>query len=185
MKFTTLWRVLMLALALKALSGCQAHLEKKRATGISKAKEISLDTFMIHWMERTVDLPNPNPSFNQVHKDSVFTYFVRRPGNARNYYKISNLSLARVDYRSINGDSIRRQFYDEIIPEKDRIKLSLKECRSSGSTSFHYQYKFIENEAAVEIYCKCRASCDFIVKLKETYAAKYDLRNKKFIDRVQ
>lgn len=76
-----------------------------------------------------------------------FTYFFRRPFKLYNFYKVDKNSLARINYKSINGDDIRQNFYYQIIPVENRSKQTSSKCGTSV-ISFDYKYKYIDSENA-------------------------------------
>ena len=109
-------------------------------------------------------------------KDSVFTYFGLLHDKTRIFCKIQNDSLAKVDYKSIDGDSIRRKFYNEIIPKEARDKSN--ECKTSGTVGCRFTYRYIESENAMEIIGHYKVTCEFIPKVNKYYSAKYDIKTK-------
>jgi len=181
MKNRSITLFLMFALAITLILGCSSlkrtftFAEIKKGNHLDKAQEINLDTFMIYWIEKTVELPNTGSTFSEIYKDSTFTYFYKRPLKLQKLYKIENRALELVDYKSINGDSIREKFYDQIIPAEDKLKETFNKC-TTFSVSTDFKYKFHKTENAIEISCRYKINCELLAQLmNKNYAAKYDI----------
>jgi hypothetical protein len=149
----------------------------RNGSHLDKAKEIELDTFLTVWLENThpfkVDM-----NLNELYKDSSFTYFGKQTFKYQELLKIENEILKKVDYKSLNGDSIKTMFYEEIIPQEDRNKSNSKKC-SWLSIKIDFNYKFIESENIIEISCRYKVVCESMVTLvKKDYHAKYDIGNR-------
>jgi hypothetical protein len=147
---------------------------------LDKAKEVKLDTFVTVWLENTYPF-KVDMNLNELYCDTLFTYFGKQTFKSQDLFKIKNSELRRIDYKSLNGDSIRTNFYNEIIPTKDREKGDGKNCTTT-SIKIDYEYKLIESDNLIEVRCHYKVTCEFMIRLvKADYFAKYDLRNRSFI----
>jgi hypothetical protein len=147
---------------------------------LDKAKEVQLDTFVSVWLENThpfkVDM-----NLNELYRDTSFTYFGKQTFKNQELIKIKSDELKRLDYKSLNGDSIRKKFYNEVIPTEDKNKSEKKNCTTT-TINIDFKYKFIESENVIEVRCHYKVTCEFMIRLvKADYFAKYDLRNRTFI----
>jgi hypothetical protein len=119
---------------------------------------------------------------NQVYKDEQFTYFIRGTDHfALSFIKVQNSELAKTDYTVLDGDSIRKKFIDEIVPEKDKQKGNIdNKCMTAYiSATFHYQ--FIESNNQIEIQYKWKVKCEMVSTLiNKTYAARYNISTQSF-----
>jgi hypothetical protein len=150
-----------------------SYREVEKGNELDKIPEVSFDTFLTRWIQKTND--ERGVSVRQVYKDSTYTYFWAR-GN--NYYKVQNGRLAKVDYTSIDGDSIRAIFYQEIIPAGDKKK---GDGCGTASIDVDYEYDFIEQENALMIKCHYKVKCELIRVVNKDYTAKYTIRTGEII----
>jgi hypothetical protein len=168
---------------LGACSGQKKYLDfgqVKNGNYLDRAKEVKLDTFVTVWLENTYPF-KVDMNLNELYSDTLFTYFGKQTFKNQDLIKIKNSELRKIDYKSLNGDSIRTRFYYEIIPTEDRKKSDGKNCTST-SIKIDYEYKLIESENIIEVRCHYKVTCEFMIRLvKADYFAKYDLRNRTFI----
>lgn len=166
-----------------ACSGQKKYLgfeQVKTGYHLDNAKEIALDVFVAAWLENTQPF-KLDMNLSELYRDSLFTYFGKRPLTSENFFKVKNDNLRKVDYNLLNGDSIRLAFFNEIIPPEDKKRGKGENC-SSTYTKIEFRYELIEAENAIEVKCHYKVTCEFITRLiKADYHAKYDLRKKVFI----
>lgn len=145
--------------------------EVQKGNQLDKIPEIKLDSFLRIWIQKTED--ERGLSVRQLYKDSVFSYFWAR---WKSYYKIQNKILLKVDYKSINGDSVRALFYDHIIPTADKKK---QEQCSTALIDFDFKYDFLEQYNTILIQCHYKVKCELLITVvSRDYVAKYDIKSK-------
>lgn len=156
--------------------------EIKQGNLLDKANEIELGYFLIVWIENTRQ-PKVDFNLNELYKDSTFTYFGKQTFKYQNFYKIRNDYLIKVDYKSINGNSIRMKFIDEVIPQEDKKKVSSKSKNCTGTfISYDFNYRFIENDDQIEVLCHWKVKCEFLFNLiNKEYRANYNITKSKLI----
>lgn len=175
--------VIAVALLLPACSDSKKYIDfaaVRQGNHLNNAREITTDAFLTAWLENTVPL-KANTNLNELYSDSLFTYFGKQTFKYQKFFKVKNENLRKVNHHSINGDSIRSKFYDEIIPSEDKDKARSKQCIST-TINIDFKYKFIESENIIEITCRYKVVCEFVAGLvKKEYFARYDITNRAFI----
>jgi len=142
--------------------------EIENGNQLDRVTEIELDTFLTIWTGRTDD--ERGLSVKQLYKDSAFTYFWVR---WKDYYKLRNEILAKVNYESVNGDEIRSDFYNQIITADDKYKQD--RCVSSW-IDFDWEYDFREQANCILIRCHYKVKCEALIRVvNRQYQAKYDI----------
>jgi hypothetical protein len=152
----------------------------KNGNYLERAKEIKLDTFVTVWLENTPFKVDMN--LNELYSDTLFTYFGKQTFKSQDLIKIKSNELRKIDYKLLNGDSIRTSFYNEInFNRGERKKGDGKNCTST-SIKIDYEYKLIESENIIEVRSHYKLTCEFMIGLiKADYFAKHGLRNRTFI----
>jgi len=152
--------------------------EVKLGLHLDKAKEIDLDTFLVIWTSKTKNPKRPT-NLEELYKDSLCTYFGIPVSKKLEFYKVNNDRLKIVDYKSIDGEDIRNNFYEKIIPLED--KDNLKKC-TSRTHDIEYKYRFIESENSIEIDCHFKVLCEWVIKtINNDYKAMYNIGTKTLI----
>lgn len=135
---------------------------------LEEVQEIDLATFITKWMTKRED--ERGPTIYELHANSDFAFFQFRGDSI---YKVKQSLLSTVDYKAINGDSIRRQFSNTIIPKADKIK-----CDGGGSYNPEYTYSSDLEKKEITIILHYVIRCEFIKKLDKTYKAVYAYEKK-------
>lgn len=130
---------------------------------LEEVNEIDLTTFISKWITKRDD--ERGPTIYELHANSDFAFFQFRGDSI---YKVKQSLLSTVDYKSINGDSIRHQFSKTIIPKADHIK-----CEGGGNYSPEYTYSTDLEKKEITIVLQYVIRCEFIKKLDKTYKAVY------------
>jgi hypothetical protein len=135
---------------------------------LEEVNEIDLATFISKWM--TKDKDERGLTVSEIHSNSDFSFFQFRGDSI---YKVKQSLLSTVDYKAIDGDSIRHQFSKTIIPTTDHIK-----CEGGGSYNSEYTYSTDLEKKEITIVLHYIIRCEFIKKLDKTYKAVYSYEKK-------
>lgn len=139
-------------------------------------KEVDLDVFIPLWIENHSETKIPHWNLRELSRDSLFAYFHENDVKVKVYLKVPIKRLNEIDYLSIDGESIGKSFYKDIIPStiKDRKKVQPKERHFSNFT-----YEYIDSTKLIKI------SCLYFIKnengkkiVKNTYTATYSISDK-------
>ena len=118
----------------------------------------------------------------EVYKDDNFSYFIRGTDDfTLAFIKVKNSELIKTDYTVLDGDSIRKKFIAEIVPEKDKQKGNTdNKCLTAYvSAAFHYAY--IESTNQLEVKYHWKVKCEMVSTLiNTTYTAKYNISTQSF-----
>ena len=138
---------------------------------IIKAKQIDLDQLLSFWILNTkTDVKMPR--LREFYVDSSFTYFIRSGKS----YKIPRAEIHKINYENVNGDSLRKYFFYNIIPLSDRNK---SESCDTSITTPTFKCKYITSEL-IEISCHYKIICNLTPVLNKIYLSNYNLKNKTF-----
>lgn len=135
---------------------------------LEEVQEIDLATFISKWI--TKDSDERGPTIYELHANSDFVFFQFRGDSI---YKVKQSLLSTVDYKAIDGRSIRDQFSNTIIPKADNIK-----CEGGGNYSPEYTYSTDLEKKEITIILHYVIRCEFIKKLDKTYKAVYAYEKK-------
>ena len=149
----------------------------KEGEHLNQAVEISVDNFFQIWMSnrypQKIDL-----NCHELYKDDTYTYFgestLKGLNIRQNLYKVQNDSLNQYfpNYRNIDGQMIRQEFWEEVIPKNDKDIRKNADCNSSSSNP-RFTYK-LENDK-IKIILDWRYKCDFKTLIDKTYFGYYDM----------
>jgi hypothetical protein len=141
--------------------------QKKNAV----AKEIGLDQLLTFYLCNPGSDPR-EPKILQYHKDPVYTYFILSGKS----YKTLTSEVSKFDVASLKSDSLRRHFYDHVIPGPDKEKD--KKCMTAAVTPTYKCY-YVDKES-IKISCHYNVICDMVPLLNRMYMALYNFRDKTF-----
>lgn len=149
---------------------------------LDKAKEINIEEFMRLWMRNRKVIPSSfDGNMNEVKKDAFFTYFNIRTLKYPYYYKINNDELDSVNYKSIVGTEVIKNFEKEIIPQVDKDLYRKKTGQSLGLNNFRYNWQYNKLNQTIEIQCRCKANWGFQKIIDKTYTAFFSIPKNAFL----
>lgn len=141
----------------------------EKGTRLDEVHEIDLAAFLSKWITKRTD--ERGVSIYEIYSNSAFVFFSFRGDSI---YKIKQDLLSTLDYKAIDGPVIRNQFFDEMVPESDRIN-----CEGSGSYNPKFTYSVDLEKKEITIILHNVIRCEFIKKLDKTYKAVYSYETKK------
>lgn len=123
-----------------------------------------------------------------IKKDSISTYFVKSyVYGVLDFFKVNTKDLNDIAYEGLNGDTLRKKFINEIVPEADKKKV---ERRSKGQMMFFenpvFTYSYIRNTKRILVKYRWKLNGDLGIRIiNKTYTAEYDIASKQFINGPQ
>lgn len=149
----------------------------KEGQYLNEALEISVNTFFQIWMNnrypQKIDL-----NCHELFKDNTYTYFGKNNlqglNICKNLYKVQNDAIKRYfpNYQKIDGQMIRQQFWEEVIPQSDEDIRKNSECNSSSSKP---RFNYVLQDDKIKITLEWKYKCDFKTLINNTYAGYYDM----------
>lgn len=149
---------------------------------LDKVSKISLDDFFQIWIENK-SKSELGESYQELFKDEFFTYFgekeLKSLNNKPRLFKIENNILSQnfKNYKKINEELIRQEFWNKIIPKIDLETEKEANCLSSSSILGH-SYKLINNK--IQVTLKWEYKCNEKKLIDKTYIGNYDLERMEF-----
>ena len=152
--------------------------EVRKGEQLDLANEITVEQFLQIWINNShpvkVDI-----NCKELHKDEKFTYFgknnLKLLSLEAHLFKVNNdsLELKLGNYSKIDGQIIRQEFWEKIIPKEDLDIWKNSECTSSSSRpSYTYELK----DYKIKIGLHWRIKCDGRKILEKDYLSYYDLK---------
>lgn len=178
--------IILIVVILGACSGHKKHLdfrEVRNGDHLDTAIEVSLETFVPIWLANTRPSKGATANLNQLHQDTSFTYFGKQTSKSQDFIKVKTADLDKFDYKSLNGDSLRMNFYDEIISIEDKRKTDGNSC-STKTIDIDFIYRFIAVENVIEVKCHYKVNCGIMIGprlVNSNYIARYNVTNRTFV----
>lgn len=157
----------------------------KAGQQLELAKPFTLQQFISYYTEFTrqhTDLKYGTTFITEAYKDEQFTYFLRGGENyAISFFKVYNTELAKTNYTLLEGDSIRKKFIKEIVPEKDKLKGKRVDNCWMSYESGTFSYLFIEATNQLEVKYHWKIKCELLgTIINKTYTARYNISTQSF-----
>jgi hypothetical protein len=149
---------------------------------LDKVPKISLNDFFQIWIENK-SKSELGESFHELFKDEFFTYFGEKEfkslNNKPRLFKIESNILSQnfKNYKKIDEELIRQEFWNIIIPKTDLETHKKANCFSSSSSLGH-SYELINNEIQVTLVWQFK--CNGKKLINKTYKGNYDLEKMEF-----
>ena len=149
---------------------------------LDKAAKINLDDFFQIWMKNKSNSKLDQNCY-ELFKDENYTYFGENELKAlnikRKLYKVENSILSQnfKNYKKVDGELIRQEFWNKIIPKSDLETHKKSNCSSSSSNP-KYSYELVNNE--IEIILMWKFRCNGKKLIDKTYKSNYDLEKMEF-----
>ena len=151
--------------------------EVKEGQHLNRAVEISVNQFFQIWMNnrypQKIDL-----NCHELYKDDKYVYFgehtLKGLNIHQNIYKVQSDSLKEhfSNYLNIDGEMIRQEFWEEVIPQSDKDIRKNADC-NSGSSSPIFRYEL--QKESIKITLDWKYKCDFKTLIDKTYLGYYDM----------
>lgn len=148
------------------------------------AKELTVEEFMgIYLQQGKRSYHHKHEAyliFDELYRDKVYTYFGIWKNNMYliDFYKVASKDLEHIDVEALDGNALKQQFVEEVIPAADKVV----ETKKSGTN--YRQYTFTYNKAfnRVDVVCKWmyRYRFFFSKDVEKVYAAKYNLQSMRY-----
>jgi hypothetical protein len=148
---------------------------------LKKVNELTVEQFLQLWIKYPYPVQIDN-KYNELYKDENFTYFGKANleilRHEPNLFKVNNdsLKLKLGNYKKIDGNDIRKEFWKQIVPKTDIDTWKNAECKSMHSTVF-YNYELVGYKISIELIWT--AKCDKRLISKKKYSGYYDLKSMK------
>lgn len=148
---------------------------------LEKASEISVEEFLEIWMNNHYPI-KIDINCHELYKGEDFTYFGINEMKILNLvphlFKVNNDSLKIMlgNYTNIDGQLIRQEFWERIVPKTDLDARKNSEC-SSGTSSPNYTYELIDHKIRIRLHWIIK--CDGRKILDKNYSGHYDLKTMK------
>ena len=150
----------------------------KEGHHLNRAVEISVDNFFQIWMNnrypQKIDL-----NCHELFKNDTYTYFgqntLKGLNIRQNLYKVQNDSLYQKfsNYQNIDGQIIRQEFWEEVIPQSDKNIRKNADCNSSSSNP---RFSYSLDNGKIKINLEWKYKCDFKTLIDKTYFGYYDMK---------
>lgn len=154
--------------------------EIKNGKHLELAKLFTIETFVSYYLAhgKVRDTKkNRIQTITQLYSDSEFTYFGKTYSfELLDFFKVVSNDLSKMD--RLDGNKIRKEFIEQIVPTADKEKVKRKEKGCIfifENPKFTYQYHKSSN--TIQITYKWKISCDFLKIINKTYTAKLNLTN--------
>lgn len=154
----------------------------KEGQQLEKAQEITVNDFFQMWMlnkyPTKVDI-----NCHELFKDERYTYFGKTKLKVLdvypNLYKVQNDLLDSLfeNYKKIDGQEIKREFWDLYIPQSDKDIWMNSKCTSSTSNP-KYICELQKDKIFIKLHWKVK--CDGRKILDKSYVGYYDMNKMKF-----
>ena len=149
------------------------------------AKDFTIEQFVAYYLEhgKTRDTKkNGLETINELFSNYEFTYFGTTCSYALlDFFKVSTVALSRFNLAKLDGDTIRQQFVEQIIPQSDKEMVRRRE-KIHGSFYYNpeFTYEYQKHSNCINITFKWRISGDFFIRIvNKMYTAKLDLTSYK------
>jgi hypothetical protein len=153
---------------------------------LALAQAFTIEKFIAYYLEHGKETDTKKyrkTTINELYRDDHYTYFGRKYFYGLiDFFKVENAALDRVPYDELDGDTIRANFIDEIVPASDK-KLVARRERNNMSLFINpsFRYLYLSDSGYIEITYKWKVYGDFWIKIiNKTYKANYDMVTKRF-----
>lgn len=157
--------------------------EVREGQHLNKSVEISVREFFQIWINNRYP-QKFDQNCHKLYEDENYAYFgnytLKGLSTQQNIYKVSSDSLTEhfSNYQNIDGIMIRREFWEEVIPQSDKDIRKYSECNSSSSNpEFNYELQ----KKKIKITLKWKYKCDFKILIDKTYIGYYDIKKLEII----
>jgi hypothetical protein len=161
----------------------------KNGKHLDVAKELPVDRFVQYYLEVGKKVQSKKYGdyvlFEELYKDSLFTYFGRTyTYGLIDFIKVSNGQLPSGSFITLDGQELRRQFINTIIPQEDKSRVNRKDKDCASTTySQDFKYKYIKETNEIEVDCYWKIKCDFLYTIiNKQYKAKYNIDERQFAE---
>lgn len=150
------------------------------------AKRYSLENFIEYYIrsgKESFTKKDGTLTIEELYKDSADVYFGHLyTWGMKNFFKVSNNDLNKVNYEEIDGKQLRKRFIDEVVPVADKERVEKKGWGCISFTGIEdFQYRYFRNTKEIEFVYHWKSTCDFVAKLiNKTYNSRYNLDTKEF-----
>lgn len=119
-----------------------------------------------------------------INKDSISTYFVKSyVYGVLDFFKVNTTELNEIGYQGLNGDTQRKKFIDEIVPEADKKKVKRKLGVEMAFYNSDFTYSYNPKTKRILVRYRWKLNGDFGIRIiNKTYTAEYDIASKEFIN---
>jgi len=152
----------------------------KKGERLDKVEEITVEKFLQIWINNTYPV-KIDINCHELNRDTNFTYFGKNNLNLFNsdpeLFKVRNDLLKRHlgNYSQIDGQLIRQEFWEKIIPKEDRDIWKNTHC-SSGSSRPTFTYELQAHKIKIGLLWKVK--CDGKVILENNYNGYYNIEKR-------
>ena len=183
----TIRNFLILILSLFLLSGCGTtkntvnFTKVRKGEQLDRANEITVEQFLRIWINNSYPV-KIDINCHELYKDERFTYFgknnLKLLSLEPHLFKVRNdsLNLQLGNYNKIDGQIIRQEFWEKIVPKADINTWKNIECTSSSSRPT-YTYELKDHKIRIGLHWRIR--CDGRKILEKDYNGYYDLNTMK------
>lgn len=160
--------------------------EIRNGQHLSFAETFTIEKFLAYYLENGIERDTKmyrEVITGKLYRDNRYTYFGSRYSYGLiDFFKVENAALDGLPYEELDGEAIRQQFIEEIVPSADKKMVARREKNNTSlyyNPSFNYLYS--AHSGDIEITYKWRVYGDFGIKvINKTYKAKYDIATKQF-----
>ena len=182
MKTIHFYIILILLCSCTSLMKFPDELQYQRGTSLTDIKTITLEGFIERWIQNSnVGGKRSSFSLNEMHKDSLYTYFKKETLKTPYYYKVLNEELATVDYASVDGELIFGKFKNEIVPQEDKDLVKSYTHMSFDESKRRYDWHYNRQNKEIIIECYWKEHWGFKKIIDKKYTAVYSVDKKGFI----
>ncbi|GAB2813738.1 hypothetical protein [Ferruginibacter profundus] len=153
----------------------------QRGAVLTDIKAISLEGFMERWMQNIKLKPGWfDANLNEMHKDTLYTYFKKATLKTPLYYKVRNDDLGTVDYTAVDGELIFEKFKNEIVPQEDKNLVKRFTHMSFDESKRRYNWHYNRQNREIIIDCYWKEHWGFKKIIDKKYTAVYSIDKKAF-----
>jgi hypothetical protein len=149
----------------------------KNGEQLDMANELTVEQFIQIWINNTYPV-KIDINCHELYKDENYTYFGKNSIKFLNIeptlFKVNtdSLNLQLGNYSKIDGEIIRQEFWEMIIPKSDKDIWKDSKCMTSTSRPT-FVYELQDRKIYIEL--NWRIKCDGIKIHDKTYYGNYDL----------
>ena len=155
--------------------------EIRKGQHLELAQYFTIEHFVAYYLEhgKTLDTKkNRLQTIEELFSDSEATYFGKTCSHALlEFFKVNATELSKLNLEKLDGNKIRQQFIEQIIPQSDKdLERKREKMHSSFYNNPKFTYEYQKHNNFIVISYRWRISGDFFIRIiDKTYSAKLDL----------
>ena len=160
--------------------------EVKSGQHLEMAELFTVESFISYYLEHGKICDSKKwgiETIRELYSDSTYIYFgTMYFYGLLKFVKVAILDLGSIDLSKLDGDTIREQFTQQIIPQTDKAKFNRREsmCMSIVERS-QFTYNYQKEENSIFVSYRWKTSCELLFNIvNKKYIAKLSLNTYSF-----